>query len=212
MGEFGIGQAVRRKEDIRFITGTGRFNDDINLPRQAYASFVRSPHAHARIIGIDREQALRAPGVLAVYTYEDVKAQGLTPIKCVAPMKNRDGSDYVNPGRPQLASDRVRHVGDPVAMVVAETLSEARDAAELVDVSYEPLDAVTDPVKATSANAPVLWEAAPNNVALDWGLGDEAAVAAAFAKAHRIVKLDLAINRIVVASLEGRGVIGDYDQ
>src|SRR6266849_4480123 len=113
LGQFGIGQAVRRKEDVRFITGAGRFTDDVSRPRQVYAYFLRSPHAHARLIAIDSGAAKAAPGILAVYTYADIAAAELGLIKCAAPVKNRDGSDYVNPGRPQLASDRVRHVGDP---------------------------------------------------------------------------------------------------
>ncbi len=211
MGQFGIGQPVRRKEDVRFITGSGRFTDDNRLPRQAYAYFLRSPHAHARILAIDTAASRRAPGILAVYTHEDVAAAGLAPIKCTAPVKNRDGSDYVNPGRPQLASDRVRHVGDPVVMLVAETLDQAKDAAELISVDYEPLAAVIDPVLAVQPGAPVLFDSAPDNVALDWGLGNKEAVDAAFAQAARIVKIDLAINRVIVNSIEARSVVGEFD-
>jgi carbon-monoxide dehydrogenase large subunit len=211
LGQFGIGQAVRRKEDLRFITGSGRFTDDINLPQQAHAYFLRSPHAHARLLGIDAAAAREAPGVLAIYTHEDVAAAGLGPIKCTAPVKNRDGSDYVNPGRPLLATERVRHVGDPVAMVVAETLAQAKDAAELIEIDYDMLASVVDPVLATQPGAPVLFDAAPDNIALDWDLGDPAAVDAAFAQAARIVKIDLAINRVVVNSIEARSVVGEYD-
>ncbi len=209
MGQFGIGQAVRRKEDIRFTTGTGRYTDDINLPRQAYAYLLRSPHAHARIVSMDTAAARGAPGVLAVYTHADLSGMG--PIVCIAPIKNRDGSDFANPGRPHLASDRVRHVGDPVAMVVAETIDQARDAAELIAVDYDPLPAVVDPVAAVEPGAPLLFEKAPNNVILDWGLGDEKATAAAFAAAKRVVKAELAINRVVVASLEPRVVLAEFD-
>ncbi len=211
MGQFGIGQAVRRKEDVRFITGTGRFTDDVTRPRQVYAYFLRSPHAHARLIAIDSGAAKAAPGILAVYTYADIAAAELGLIKCAAPVKNRDGSDYVNPGRPQLASDRVRHVGDPVAMLVAETVAQAKDAAELIDVKYEPLPAVIDPVLAVEPGAPALFDEAPNNIALDWELGDRKAADAAFAKAAKIVKIDLAINRVVVNSIEARSVVGEYD-
>jgi carbon-monoxide dehydrogenase large subunit len=210
VGQFGIGQAVRRKEDVRFITGSGRYTDDINLPGQAYAAVLRSPHAHAKINSIDTSAAKAAPGVLAVYTHEDVTRAKLGRIVCMAPLKNRDGSDYPNPGRPQLAEGRVRHVGDPVAFVVAETAAQAKDAAELIEVDYESLPAVVDPRAAAAAGAPQLHDYAPGNVALDWGLGDEKAVEAAFAKAARIVKLDLAINRIVVASMEPRIVVGEY--
>jgi carbon-monoxide dehydrogenase large subunit len=212
VGQFGIGQAVRRKEDVRFITGAGRYTDDINLPRQAYAAFLRSPHAHAKLGKIDTGAARQAPGVVAIYTAADVAKAGLGKITCIAPLKNRDGSDYPNPGRPQLAEGKVRHVGDPVAMVVAESLQQARDAAELIEVAYDPLPAVVDPRAAVAAGAPQLHDHAPGNVALDWGLGDEKAVAAAFAQAKRIVKIDLAINRVVVNSIEPRIVIGDYDK
>ncbi len=213
MGQFGIGQAVRRKEDIRFITGTGRFTDDIGLPNQAYVYFLRSPHAHAEIKGIDTAAAGKAPGVLGVFTQVEVAAAGLDVIKCAAPplIKNRDGTDYFNPGRTQLAADRVRHVGDPVAMVVAETLAAAKDAAELIEIDYAPLPAVTDPLDAIKPDAPQLWDGLANNTALDWELGDRKAVDAAFATAARIVKIDLEINRIVVNSIEARGAVAEYD-
>ncbi len=210
MGQFGIGQAVRRKEDVRFITGTGHFTDDLNRPGQAHAVFVRSPHAHARVLRIDRTAARRAPGVLAVLTHEDVAAAKLGTIKCVVPLKNRDGSAYPNPGRPLLAADRVRHVGEAVAMVVAETLAQAKDAAELVEVEYATLPTVVDPAVAASPGAPKLFET--GNVALDWALGDEKAVNDAFAKAARVVTLDLAISRVVVNPIEPRSVVGEYDK
>src|SRR5215475_12157783 len=133
MGQFGIGQAVRRREDIRFITGAGRYVDDQANPRQAYAAFLRSPHAHARLKSVKLDAAKRSPGVLAIYTSADVRAAGLGTIKCVAPLKNRDGSNYFNPGRPLLVEDKVRHVGDPIALVIAETSSAAKDAVELIE-------------------------------------------------------------------------------
>src|SRR5690348_13900063 len=144
MGQFGIGQAVRRTEDIRFITGKGRYADDERDPRQAYAVFLRSPHAHAHITSIAVDAARRAPGVLAVYTGADIAAAKLGTIQCVAPLKNRDGSNYFNPGRPLLAQGKVRHVGDPVALVIADTVNAAKDAADRIDVDYEPLAAVID--------------------------------------------------------------------
>jgi aerobic carbon-monoxide dehydrogenase large subunit len=211
MGQFGIGQAVRRTEDVRFITGTGRYVDDEADPRQAHSVFLRSPHAHARIKSIEIGAAKRAPGVLAVYTGDDVKAAGLGTIKCVAPLKNRDGSNYFNPGRPLLAQGKVRHVGDPVALIVAETANAARDAAELIDVDYEPLPAVIDPAAAVASGAPAVWDETPGNVALDWSLGDPRPVEEAFAKAAKIVKLDLAISRVVVAPIEPRGMLAAYD-
>ena len=211
MGQFGIGQAVRRTEDVRFITGKGRYADDETNPRQAYAVFLRSPHAHARIRSIATDAARRAPGVLAIYTGADVAAAGLGTIKCVAPLKNRDGSNYFNPGRPLLAQGKVRHVGDPVALVIAETVNAAKDAAELIEVDYETLQAVIDPAAAVAQNAPALWDEAPGNVALDWGLGDPRPVEQAFAKAAKIVKIDLAINRTIVAPIEPRAILASYD-
>jgi aerobic carbon-monoxide dehydrogenase large subunit len=211
VGQFGIGQAVRRKEDVRFITGTGRYADDVNRPGQAYAVFVRSPHAHASIARIDAGAARRVPGVLAIFTHDDVAHDKLGLIKCVAPLKNRDGSAYPNPGRPLLAEGRVRHVGEAVAMVVAESLAAAKDAAELVDVAYETQPAVVDPEEASRPGAPALHDSAPGNVALDWELGDAKATADAFSKAARIVALDLTISRMVVNPIEPRSVVGEFD-
>ncbi len=212
MGQFGIGQAVRRKEDVRFVTGKGTYTDDANRPGQAHAVFVRSPHAHARVKRIDTAAARAAPGVLAVYTGADVARAKLGLIRCVVPLKNRDGSNYANPGRPLLAQERVRHVGEAVAMVVAASVAEAKDAAELVAVDYEPLPAVTEPAKAVRPGAPLLFEGAPGNVAMDWELGDAKAVEAAFATAAHIVKLDLAISRSVVTPIEPRGAVGEFDK
>jgi aerobic carbon-monoxide dehydrogenase large subunit len=211
LGQFGIGQAIRRKEDVRFITGTGHYVDDFARESQAYAAFLRSPHAHAAIKGIDAAAARRAPGVLAVYTAADVAAAKLGLSLCMSPVKNRDGSDYANPGRPRLSTDRVRHVGDPVAMVVAGTPDQAKDAAELIAVDYEILPAVTDPRQAIQPGAPALWDGAPNNIALDWEMGNAKAVAEGFAKARHRVKIELSLNRVVVASMEPRGVLGEYD-
>jgi carbon-monoxide dehydrogenase large subunit len=211
MGQFGIGQAVRRKEDVRFITGAGRYVDDERASAQAYAAFLRSPHAHATIKSIDVAEAKRAPGVLAIYTGADVQAAGLGTIKCVAPLKNRDGTNFFNPGRPLLALGKVRHVGDPVALVIADSLVAAKDAVELIAVDYMPLPAVIDPAEAVKPGAPVLWDEAPGNVALDWGLGDRNKCDEAFAKAAKIVSLDLAINRVMVAPLEPRGILAAYD-
>lgn len=211
MGQFGIGQAVRRKEDDRFITGTGTYTDDVRVPGAAIAAFHRSPHAHARILSVDVTAARSMPGVLAVYTGADVAAAGIPTIKCAVPLKNADGSAFFNPGRPHLATDRVRHVGDPIAMVIADSADQARDAAEAIIVDYETLPAVVDPIAAAGADAPLLFEGAPSNVALDWAMGDPAAVDAAFSGAARVISLDLDINRIVVASIEARTVIGAYD-
>ena len=143
MMKYGVGQPVRRFEDSRLLTGRGRYQDDVTLPRQAYAVFLRSPHAHARIRAIDTAAARAAPGVVAVYTGADYEADGLGMPKATMPRKKADGSPMFAPQRPALVSDRVRYVGDPVAMVIAETLDQAKDAAELVEVDYEPLPSVT---------------------------------------------------------------------
>jgi aerobic carbon-monoxide dehydrogenase large subunit len=211
VGQFGIGQSVRRKEDIRLITGKGQYADDYHRPREAHAVFVRSPHAHARLGKVDVRAAKAAPGVLAVYTYADVKEAKLGLIKFMAPIKNSDGTDPFNPGRTLLASDRVRLVGEPVAMVVAETVAQAKDAAELVDVKYDPLPAVMDPVAAAKPGGQTLYDGRKDNVALDWSLGDPRPVEDAFAKAKKVIATDIAINRVVIASMEPRAVVGEYD-
>src|SRR6201997_2185503 len=144
MKQFGIGQPLRRVEDRRFITGRGTYLDDINRSRQAYAAMLRSPHAHARIRGVDKTAAASAPGVLAVYTGEDLARDGLGTIPCLSAVTNRDQTPSVLPPHPLIASDRVRHVGDTVAMVVADSLAAARDAAELIAVDYEPRSAAVD--------------------------------------------------------------------
>ena len=212
MGQFGIGQAVRRKEDVRFVTGTGRYTDDIERPNQVWAHFVRSPHAHARLGRVDVSAARAAPGVLAVYTAADVAAAGLDVIKAAPMIKNRDGSDHANPGRTHLAGDKVRHVGDPVVMIVAESRTAAEDAAELVEIDYQPLDAVVDARAALAPGAPLVDDGVPGNLAIDWELGDRAATDAAFAKAAKTASVDLFINRIVVASIEPRGILAEYDE
>jgi carbon-monoxide dehydrogenase large subunit len=212
MGQFGMGQAVRRKEDERFLRGTGSYVDDINLPGQAYASFLRSPHAHAEIRRIDTRAARAMPGVLAVRTAAEVKAAGLPPIRCAAPLKNRDGRPLFNPGRPVLADMRVRHVGDPVAMVVAKSVAQARDAAEAIEVDYEPLPAVVDLARAVEPGAPLVWPEATGNIALDFGMGNEEATNAAFAKAARVVRAEMPISRVVIASIEPRGLVASHDR
>ena len=150
MAKFGVGQPVRRVEDQRFITGSGRYTDDIDLPRQVHGCVVRSPEAHARIRSIDVAAAKAAPGVLAVITGAEIEARGGNALPCGIPMENRDGSQGINPLRPVLCTDRVRHVGDNVAFVVAETLAEAKDAAELVAVEYDLLPVVADTASAAA--------------------------------------------------------------
>jgi carbon-monoxide dehydrogenase large subunit len=211
MKQFGVGQPVRRVEDRRFLTGRGRYLDDIVRPRQAHAAMLRSPHAHARILAIDTAKATAAPGVLAVLTGADLAADGIGTVPCVAVLTNRDGSTMAVPPRPAIVTGRVRHVGDIAAMVVAETAAEARDAAELVAVDYEPLPAVVETGAALDPGRPTVWHEYPNNRCFDWEIGDREAVERAVATARHRLTLTLVNNRVVVNSMEPRGAIGEYD-
>ena len=212
MAKFGVGQSPTRLEDHRFLTGRGTYTSDINFDGQAHGVVVRSPYAHARISGIDTSAAKAAPGVLAVYTAEDIKAAGLKSLPFLLVFdKNIDGSKVFSPPREILAVDVVRHVGYPVAFVVAETLGQAQDAAELVDVSYEPLPSITDTKLATDADAPQVWDGAPNNVAFTWQIGNREATDAAFEKADQVVRVELVNNRVVANAMEPRSAIGDWD-
>ncbi len=211
MGQFGVGQAVRRLEDQRLITGAGRYTDDIALARQCYGVVVRSPLAHAKIKAMELEAAKASPGVLAVYGAKDLEAAGIGTIKCIAPMPGRDGSSTINPLYPALAGDRVRHVGNPVAYIVAESLAQARDAADLVEVDYEDLPVVADTARALDADAPLLHEEMQDNCCLDWVQGEEASTEAAFAKASHIARVSLVNNRVVVNALEPRAALADFD-
>ncbi|MBV9687402.1 MAG: xanthine dehydrogenase family protein, partial [Alphaproteobacteria bacterium] len=211
MKQFGVGQQVRRVEDRRFITGRGNYVDDIERPRQAHAYMLRSPHAHARLGPIDVTAALSAPSVLAVFTGEDLARDGIGPIPCLSAVTNRDGSPSVLPPHAAIAYDRVRHVGDTVAMVVAETAATARDAAELIAVDYEPLLAVVDTARALDTDQPLVWDEASGNLCFDWEVGDRAAVERAMTAARHKIVLELVNNRVVVNSMEPRGAIGEYD-
>ena len=211
MGEFSIGQAVTRLEDPRLLRGQGRFLDDMVFGRQVHAAIVRSPHAHAEIRAIDGAAALAAPGVLAVLTGADYRADDLGPIPSMPPYKKRDGSPMFVPDRPAIAVERVRNVGYPVAVVVAGTAAQAQDAAELVDVDYEVLPAVVSAYAAAQPGAPQLYDDCPGNEAYLYEAGDAAATEAAFAKADHIVEQHLVINRVTANALEPRGVVGEYD-
>jgi len=211
MQKFGIGQPAARVEDERFLTGRGRYLDDVNLPGQAYGVFVRSPHAHARIRGIDLAAARAMPGVLAIYTVDDLAADGIGNLPCLTGVKQRDGKPPVVPPRPALARGFVRHVGDPVVFVVAESKLQAQDAAEQVFIDYEPLPAVVGTAEALAEGAVQVWEQAPGNVCIDWETGDARKTAEAFARAERIVTLDLVNNRVVPNPMETRGAIGDVE-
>jgi aerobic carbon-monoxide dehydrogenase large subunit len=209
--KFGIGQPVPRQEDPTLLCGQGRYTDDVNLPDQVHAAMVRSQVAHGVLRGIDTADARKMPGVLGVWTGADLEAAGFGLLKCIIPFPNRDGSPMKKPDRPSLAIDKVRFVGDPVAFVVAETAAQARDAAEAVMVDIESLPAVTDAKEAATAGAPLLYDDAPNNVCLDYHFGDAAKVADAFAKAAHVTKLHLVNNRVVVAAMEPRSAIAEYD-
>jgi len=202
-----IGTPVRRREDYRFLTGGGTYTDDINRPGQLHAFILRSPHAHAQIRGIDAAAA-HAPGVIAVYTGKDMVAGGIGGLPCGWQVHSKDGSPMAEPPHPVLAVDRVRYVGDPVAVVVAESLAQARDAAELVKVDYTEEPAAIDMVAALRPGAPQVNAEAVGNLCYDWQLGDLAAVDAALAKAARVVKLDLTNNRLVPNAMEPRAAIG----
>ena len=208
MAKFGIGQPVRRVEDQRLITGHGRYSDDISLAGEAHGYVLRSPHAHARITSIDTAAAKAAPGVLAVLTAADL---GGAEIPCKIPMKNRDGSDRADPRHPVLCRDEVNYVGDNVAFVVAETRLQAQDAAELIDVTYEPLPAVADTAKAIEPGQPAVHPEAPGNLAFDWHYGDAAAVDAAFARAAHVTRLDLVNNKVICNAMEPRACVAEYD-
>jgi carbon-monoxide dehydrogenase large subunit len=207
-----IGARVERKEDYRFLTGAGQYTDDIVLPGQTYAVFVRSPHAHAKIKSIKKDKALKAPGVLAVYTGEDLAAAKVGGLPCGWLITGTDGQPMKEPPHPPLAQGKARYVGDHVAVVIAESQSAARDAAELVEVDYEVLPAVVDASKATQKGAPALHDIAPDNKCYTWALGDKAAVDAAFAKAAHVTKLDLINNRLIPNAIEPRAANGSYSR
>ncbi len=211
MGEQGFGQSIRRSEDARFLTGAGRYTADIDLAGQARACFLRSPHAHADIASIDTGAARAAPGVIAVLTGDDAVADGLGDIPCRDRLVNRDGSDPISPPRPMIVRRRARYLGEPVAIVVAETEDQARDACELVEVDYAPLDAVGDIAAATAAGAPLVWDDAPGNLSLDWAAGDADATERAFAAAAHVTRLDLVDNRVMVMPMEPVAALGAWD-
>jgi len=207
-----IGARVQRKEDYRFLTGAGQYTDDVVLPNQTYAAFVRSPHAHATIKSIKTDKAKKAPGVLAVYTGEDAAAAKLGGLPCGWLITDINGQPMKEPPHPVLAQGKVRYVGDQVAVVVAETQEQARDAAELVEVSYDVLPAVVDGAKAAQKGAPVLHDIAPDNTCYVWALGDKAAVDAAFAKAAHVTKLEFVNNRLIPNAIEPRAANGSYSR
>src|ERR1700738_4820466 len=207
-----IGTPVRRREDYRFLIGRGTYTDDINRPGQLYAYILRSPHARAGITEIDTATAQAAPGVVAVYTGEDMAADGVGGLPCGWQVHSKDGSPMAEPPHPVLAIDSVRHVGDPVAVVIADALARAPDAAELINVDYVEEPAVVDVVEAVKPGVPQVRDEAPGNLCYDWQLGDLAAVDAAIGKATRVVKLDLTNNRLVPNAMEPRAAIGEFNR
>ena len=210
---------MRRKEDLRFVTGQGCFSDDVNLPGQAYAVMVRSPHAHARIRSIDAGKALAVPGVIAVLTGRDLLADGVKPIPhrpfsphpADIPLVNTDGSPMFTAPHYPLAIDKVRHVGEALAIVIAETVAAAKDGSEWVNVDYELLPAVTDTVAAAQPGAPRLFDNAPSNVCLDAEAGEREATAAAFSRAAHVVRFETWVRRVTGVPMEPRAAVGAYD-
>jgi aerobic carbon-monoxide dehydrogenase large subunit len=209
--QFAIGQPVPRAEDPVLLRGAGRYADDVSLPRQAYAAMVRSPLAHGLIRGIDTAAARAMPGVLAVYTAADLARGGIGPLPPRQVMHNRDGTPMLIPTHYALPGDKVRHVGEAVVAVIADTLALAKDAAEMVAVEIDPLPAVTEPAEADRPGAPLLYDEVPNNVGCDFHFGDSDKVAAAFAAAAHVTRLRLRNNRIVVNAMEPRSALALYD-
>jgi carbon-monoxide dehydrogenase large subunit len=207
--KFGIGQGIKRFEDVRLVRGQGRFHDDVTLPGQVHAVIVRSIHAHARVRGIDRKAAVESPGVLAVFTGADL-GDDLGTMTMTLKRKRPDGSPMFAPAHRTLARDRVRYVGDPVAMVVAETLAQAEDAAEKVAVDYAPLPAVTS-TAAAAGGGPAVWDECPDNISNVFEAGDKAATEAAFARAARVVRRRYVITRVHAQFMETRGALGVWD-
>jgi aerobic carbon-monoxide dehydrogenase large subunit len=205
-----IGARIQRKEDYRFLTGAGQYTDDVAMPHQSYAAFVRSPHAHASIRAISTDKAKKAPGVIAIYTGADLAAAKVGGLPCGWLITDVKGQPMKEPPYPSLAQGKVRHVGERVAVVIAETAAQAKDAAELVEVDYQTLPAVVDAKKASTAKP--IHDIAPDNTCYVWALGDKNAVDAAFAKAAHVTKLDFVNNRLVPNAIEPRAANATYSR
>jgi aerobic carbon-monoxide dehydrogenase large subunit len=212
MGQFGIGQAVPREEDPRLLRGDGEYIADMTRPHMAFGYVLRSPHAHAEIRSIDTRAAKQMPGVLAVYTSDDLAADGIGTLRVRMPRKRPDGSPLFQSPHPGLARGRTHYAGDPVAYVVGETLAAAKDAAERIDVDYAPLASVTSTVEAVKPAAPAVWDACPDNISNIFELGDKAAVDAAFQRAAHVERQRFVISRIMHNAIEPRGAIGEFDR
>jgi carbon-monoxide dehydrogenase large subunit len=211
MTKFGLAQPVRRVEDPRLLKGNGVYTDDITLPGMVWGAVLRSPHAAATISGIDTAVAKGLPGVVGVFTAADLEADGIGGLPCAIPLKNRDGSPRVEVPHPVLASGAVRHAGDPVAFVVAETQQAARDGAEAIMVEYDTLPSATDLATVTDAGQPQVWPEAPGNICFDWHTGDKERVDELFMQAAHVTKLTVVNNRVVVNSMEARAALADFD-
>jgi len=207
-----IGERIKRTEDRRFLTGSGRYVDDLQLARCTHAYFLRSPHAHAKIKRITVESAKAAPGVVEIFTGKDVADSKVGSLICGWVVKDKHGQPHKAPAHPAIALDTVRYVGDTVAMVIAETYAQAKDAAEKIEVDYEVLPATIDPTKALAPNATQVHGDAPGNLCYDWELGDKGAVDAAFAKAAHVTKLALVNNRLIPNAMEPRAAAAEYDR
>jgi carbon-monoxide dehydrogenase large subunit len=203
-----IGQSVKRVEDKRFTTGKGKYTDDIKLVGMTHAHIVRSPYAHANIKSIDIDAALAHPGVVAIFTGKDIAAAGINGVPAGWQVNFKDGTTMKEPPHPLLVADRVKHVGDGIAVVIAEDLATARDAADLIEIDYEVLPAVTNPAEAVRAGAPQVHDSAPNNICFDWELGNpKAEVDAAIAASHHVTRLDLVNQRMAPNAIEPRSAI-----
>jgi aerobic carbon-monoxide dehydrogenase large subunit len=211
MDKFGIGQSVRRKEDVRLLTGTGLYTDDINRDNQAWMVVLRSPHAHAKILSINTQAAKAAPGVIEVLTGHDAKADGLGLFPVMVEVPGKDGKPLWCPDRHILQTEAVRFVGDPVAIVMAETRMQAQDAAEMIEVDYDILPSITDTATALDDGAPVIWPERGSNLCVHWSNGREAKAEAAFARAAKTVSVELVNNRLVGNPMEPRVALGEYD-
>jgi len=212
MTETGIGARVKRVEDFRFLTGQGNYTDDVNRPGQTHAWILRSPHAHARIRGIDTAAAEASAGVVKILTGADVAADEKGGLPCGWQVHNKDGSPMAEPPHPFLVADKVRHVGDQVALVIAESRAQARDAAESIVVDYEELPAVVDMAQALQGQPSAVHGDVPNNLCYDWELGDKDATDAAFAGAHHVTRIDLVNNRLIPNAMEPRAAVAEFDQ
>jgi len=207
-----IGQSVKRREDYRFLTGAGQYTDDVQFANQTYAYFLRSPHAHAKIKALRKDKALKAPGVVAIFTGEDIANSKMGGLPCGWLITDVNGQPMKEPPHPVLAHDKVRYVGDHVAVIIAETYAQAKDAGELVEVDYEVLPAVVDAGDARKKGAPALHDIAPDNTCYVWGIGDKAAVDKAFASAAHVTTLELVNNRLIPNAIEPRAATASYSR